>query len=293
MIHEKIYYPGKEKVYLESFILDDGMRFGESTKRPAVIVCPGGGYVYLSPREGEPVAAAYSAKGFQTFVLHYSIGWDVKNFTPLQEIDWAVGLVRKHADEWYIDEKKIFACGFSAGGHLALSGALLDTENKPDGLILGYPAVSLESRETTFLTRILTGKDELEGDERKWINLSESVTDSAPPLFVFTTAEDALTCRACLQLVSAYADHGLPCEFHLFQQGTHGLSLADASSADGSSRDVNPHVAKWLDLSAEWVTAVSGGLKFKDFSTSHIKDAVREMGVEIPGEKNEKDIRNA
>ena len=31
-------------------------------------MCPGGGYLYCSPREAEPVALSYAAKGFHSFV---------------------------------------------------------------------------------------------------------------------------------------------------------------------------------------------------------------------------------
>ena len=46
----------------------------------------------LSPREAEPVALAYAASGIQAFVLHYSLGWEVKGFNQaIKEMDWAIG----------------------------------------------------------------------------------------------------------------------------------------------------------------------------------------------------------
>ena len=42
-------------------------------ERPAMLVVPGGGYNMLSEREAEPVATAYYAQGFQTFILDYSL----------------------------------------------------------------------------------------------------------------------------------------------------------------------------------------------------------------------------
>ena len=41
---------------------------------PAVIVCPGGGYSMVSDREAEPVARAYFAAGYNTYILSYSVG---------------------------------------------------------------------------------------------------------------------------------------------------------------------------------------------------------------------------
>ena len=38
----------------------------------AMLVLPGGGFRFCSDREGEPVAMAYFAEGYQTFVLDYT-----------------------------------------------------------------------------------------------------------------------------------------------------------------------------------------------------------------------------
>ena len=40
--------------------------------RPAVVICPGGGYRYTSSRESESIAMQYLAAGMQAFVLYYN-----------------------------------------------------------------------------------------------------------------------------------------------------------------------------------------------------------------------------
>ena len=261
-------------------MLDSGLRLGQDTKRPAVIICPGGGYVYLSPREGEPVAAAYLAKGIDAFILNYSLGWDAVGFEPLKELDWAMAVVRERAEEWSIAPDKVFTAGFSAGGHLALAGGLLG-KTRPDGMILGYPAVSLTGDSTKVLGKLLLGKEELSGEDERIMDLTLAVTKDAPPLFVFTTAEDTLTFYPSLKLVQAYASLGLPCEFHLFQKGLHGYSLADEAAADGSSQVLNRAVSAWLDLSVEWLLSLSGGLEFKDYSTSRMGKELEKLGLSM------------
>ena len=42
-------------------------------QRPAVVICPGGAYRYLSPREAEPVALVFAAMGFNAFVAGYRV----------------------------------------------------------------------------------------------------------------------------------------------------------------------------------------------------------------------------
>lgn len=69
--------PGYPETSLEGYILDCELNLGQEKKRPAIVVCPGG-YVYCSPREAEPVALRYAAKGFHAFILRYSTGWNAE-----------------------------------------------------------------------------------------------------------------------------------------------------------------------------------------------------------------------
>lgn len=292
MHYERISYPDREKVYLDCYILNSGLKLGQSVNRPAVVICPGGGYVYLSPREAEPVAMAYAAKGIHAFVLNYSLGWDAKGFQPLKEMDWAISLIREHAKEWNVDPDKILSCGFSAGGHLALASGLLGQE-KPNGIILGYPAVNLSGAESGLMKQLLIGKQELSEQEEMWLNPVSQVTKNAPPLFVFTTGEDAMTRKMTLELVMEYEKKECLFEYHLFQKGPHGYSLANAASADGSSQVMSPHVEKWLDLSVEWIFQVFGELEFQDVSTSHIMEAIRELGITLPETTEKSGLDNA
>ena len=70
MIYEKVCLDeNNENVYLELYVPDD--IYGR--KKDSILVIPGGGYENIcSNREGEPVALAFTAKGFNAFVLHYS-----------------------------------------------------------------------------------------------------------------------------------------------------------------------------------------------------------------------------
>ena len=53
MIHTNL--PEHPDATLEGYILDCEITYGQEAKRPAIVVCPGGGYLYCSPREAEPV----------------------------------------------------------------------------------------------------------------------------------------------------------------------------------------------------------------------------------------------
>lgn len=89
------------------------------TKRPAIIVLPGGGYQYCSQRESDPAAFPYLAAGYQAFVLNYTVGENTIWSQPLDDYEQAVELIKSKAEEWEIDTSRIAVIGFSAGGHLA------------------------------------------------------------------------------------------------------------------------------------------------------------------------------
>lgn len=159
--------------FLQAYLLSPEITTGVSVKRPAIIILPGGSYLHKSYREGEPVAAQFSALGYQSFVFSYPTLWK-KKYTPedtdielnppapypeqVYDLYKVIALVRKNADAWGIDPHKIFLLGFSAGGHVAASAAVnwqnsayLEAagiknpeDAKPDACVLGYPMVDAE-----------------------------------------------------------------------------------------------------------------------------------------------------
>lgn len=111
--------PGNPKVTLSTYVLEDSLQYHTGLMRPAVLVLPGGGYTFISDREGDMIALAFAARGYHAFVLRYSVGAAAHVPAPVLEGFSAIALIREKAKEWHIDDKKIAVCGFSAGGHLA------------------------------------------------------------------------------------------------------------------------------------------------------------------------------
>ena len=274
--------PGHPEATLEGYILDCEISLGQEKRRPAIVVCPGGGYLYCSPREGEPIALRYAASGFHAFILRYSTGWDAKDFSPLQEVSWAIGMIREHADEWNIDPEKIATCGFSAGGHLALAAGLLG-ENKPNAMILGYPAVTTPNNPmSNFMVKLLTGKQNVTDEDCAKFSLENFITKDAPPVFMMATAEDGLSPYGALLVANTYSRLGMGYELHMFQHGPHGYALADYTTADGSNQVLNASFAHWHGLSVDWLYRIFGQPQFTDKSTSRMGKIMADMGL-IPG----------
>ena len=178
---------------------------GENTigwKRPALIVVPGGGYGSCSRREGAPIASAFFARGFQTFILRYITDGDKARYPEqLIELAAAVDYVKKHAQEFDVNEQEVFVVGFSAGGHLTanlaveyanvetLSGIALDC--KPTAVGLSYPVISNNYGHQGSYQNLLRGySDEEKQELLKKLNLDQLVTETTPPAFSWTTATD-------------------------------------------------------------------------------------------------------
>lgn len=270
--------PGHPEASLEGYLLDCEITLGLEKDRPAVLVCPGGGYVYCSPREGEPVALSYAARGFHAFVLRYSTAKDAAGFTPLEEVSWAIGYIRENAGQWHIAPDKIAVCGFSAGGHLALASGVL-AKNRPNAMILGYPAASAPNIPgADFLLKVLEGRNDVTDADAEKYDLISKITKQSPPVFLAATAEDMLTAYGALPVAKAYSDLGMPYELHVFQYGPHGYSLANEVSADGSEKNLDPAFAQWLELSVQWLHKTFGKLTFGDKSTHRMVQILKEMG---------------
>ena len=278
--------PGYPDATFEGYILDCEITLGQEKKRPAVIVCPGGGYVYCSPREGEPIALGYAARGIHAFVLRYSTGRNCAGFSPLKQISWAIGYLREMAEEWNIDPEKIATCGFSAGGHVALAAGVL-AENKPNAMILGYPATACPNMPgMNYMLKLLCGKEEVTDADAVPFELVHQINKDTPPAFLAATAEDMLTGFGALPVANAYSRLQKGYELHVFQYGPHGYALANEVTADGSSQVLDDAFSCWQELSVKWLMRTFGKPTFVDKSTSKMAKYLKELGVEMPGQKD-------
>lgn len=255
--------PSPRQTTLTTYILDEGnIRDSGGRKRPAVIVCPGGGYSFTSPREAEPIALKYCAAGFHAFVLDYSI--EPSAFpAAVSELSKAVAYVRKIADENNIDSDKIFVAGFSAGGHLAASigvhwnhpdvikySGISDGSNRPNGIILGYPVITGEEGRTHWgtISNFIGGRKEVE--PFAW--LENYVTEETPQTFIWHTFTDAaVPVISSLRFANALEAHKVKFEMHIYPDGPHGLSTADAITC--SPEGCVPAVTNWIDMSVRWI----------------------------------------
>lgn len=258
-------WEGQYKATLTTYLLDNSPEVDKNRTRSLVIICPGGGYRFVSEREAEPVALQFSAMGFHACILRYSI-YPAKFPTAITQLAKTVAYVRGHAKEWNVNSDKILVGGFSAGGHLAASlGTLwhekfledimqMPKENyKPNGMILCYPVISSGqyAHRDSFTALLQDQYDEL----LEKTSLEKQVTRNTPPAFLWHTFEDELVpIENTLLFVSAMNEQKIPFELHIYQRGGHGLSLANEETR--GENDHNPcqtECQNWITMAGTWL----------------------------------------
>lgn len=228
-------------VTLTAYIQEVDSEFGFS-KRPAMLVIPGGGYAMCSDREADPVATAYLKAGYQAFVLRYTCTSKGKWPLPLEDYEQAMALIEERAEEWHLDKTKIAVVGFSAGGHLAACAATV-AEHKPAAAVLVYPAIL---------------KDICDLCQPGMPYPHEHVTAETCPCF-FAAARDDRTVdisnTLCMEL--ALAEKGVAFESHIYSYGGHGFSTGEDWI---NTNSVCPRLPRWVPDSIEWLGEVMGKL---------------------------------
>ena len=110
---------------LYTYFLDNSHEIDPNRVRPVIVICPGGGYGWVSDREAEPIAMKFLGAGYHAVILRYSVAPAAHYPTALRQLAWTVAHLREHAAEYHIDPNKVVVAGFSAGGHLAASYGVL------------------------------------------------------------------------------------------------------------------------------------------------------------------------
>ncbi|EPC4574847.1 TPA: alpha/beta hydrolase [Klebsiella variicola subsp. variicola] len=284
--------------YFTTYLLESKISMNTYKKRPALIVCPGGAYLFKATKEGESVAIEFLSRGYNTFILNYSTLFpDRESFEmrsgensdilyPKQVIELleVINIVKKNSDEWGIDKDKIFILGFSAGGHVAGSVAVHWNNNamlqyltfipeneelKPSGVILCYPMLNGDilkyiqtderkeiSNQHSYIKKVIGGLENSQDHKMHGLDLSQFITSETPPIFLWHTTEDRITRAEDTTLfVSRLLKEGVPCEYHLFMKGKHGMGLCNSVAAKNSS-DINESCSYWINLADNWMRGI-------------------------------------
>jgi acetyl esterase/lipase len=191
----------------------------------AVIICPGGGFRWLSfDNEGTALARWLNSLGVTAFVLKYRVmrTGDPGENDPAEKAartkaaialatadgQQAIKLVRSRATEWHLAKDRIGILGFSAGGHVAVVAAMQrDPAARPDFAEFIYPGTPDELNPPT----------------------------DAPPMFLVQADDDK---------------SGLSAEMHIYSRGGHGFGM----------RKTGLPAESWTERLRDWL-GVQGLLK--------------------------------
>jgi acetyl esterase/lipase len=238
--YKNIHIENVQNPSLVPFVVEDG------NQKPAVVICPGGGYEILSwMKEGVEIAKWYNSIGISAFVLKYRL----KAYGHphiLSDALAAVKFVRENAGMYNIDAKKIGITGFSAGGHLAASASVhFAPESRPDFSVLVYPVISMVEPygHGGTMKNLFGGKTYEELGE--YYSPEKQVKDDTPPAFLVHTAEDTVVdVQNSIAYYNALREKGINVEMHLYHHGPHGFGMVDwMCSAAG---DWPGRCEKWL-----------------------------------------------
>lgn len=229
----------------------------DGTKKPCVIICPGGGYgILASQHEGTEVAKFFNGIGVHAVVLKYRIPsakhQEHKEIAPLQDAQQAIFMVRKNSKKWGIDANKIGIMGFSAGGHLASSLGVHYNDPKlkfkgkislrPDFQVLIYPVISFGKYAHLGSRNNLLSPDTTASLMNYYSNELQ-VNAQTPPAFLVHAKDDkAVPIENSQMYLAALKQHGVAGELYVYEKGGHGFGMKNKTSD-----------LRWTDALKAWL----------------------------------------
>lgn len=241
----------------------------EGEPRAAVIVCPGGSYHWLDrENEGTKVAQWLAGEGIAAYVLKYRVAGKFE-FTfkyrtlvrghrhpdMLCDLQRAIQLVRERY------KGPVGLMGFSAGGHLVMSGAEFFDTNflglygiepevslRPDFVAPIYPVVTFADRFVHKRSRLgLLGEwTVLAPDMRDSLSLEKHVRPDSPPVFLLNCKDDPVVDYHNSELLdSALSAQGVSHVYIQYPAGGHGFGADPAKQ--------NEFTGQWQKTFIEWL----------------------------------------
>lgn len=228
-------YPPNQYCLVDDYIINDGKT------HPFAMVCPGGGYSFVSYQyEGIDIAKELNKKGISAFILYYRV--EKKSHFPAPMDDLARGIkeIFDNIQKYPIDPSSYSIWGFSAGGHLAAS---FGTESmgykkynlpKPKTIILSYPVVTMDKKYAHEGSRTnLIGKEPTQ-DLINLTSIEKSVTENFPPTFIWCgDVDETVDPINSKMLADALKKLNVPVFYEVFPNVGHGVAVAKGTNAEG------------------------------------------------------------
>lgn len=246
----------------------------EGEPRAAIIICPGGSYHWLDSRgEGTLVAKELVKEGYLAYVLKYRVAGKFEYVSKYRsvlrgnrhpdmicDLQRAIQIVRTRFNG------PVGVIGFSAGGHLALSGGEFFGTNflekyglkpavslRPDFVAAIYPVVTMsDDRYVHKRSRLgLLGERAAHKQElRDSLSMEKHVRTDMPPVFVLNCLDDdVVEWHNSALLDSALSAKHVPHHYVQYEEGGHGFGA--------DSTKMNNQTAGWMAEYLSWLHNMS------------------------------------
>jgi acetyl esterase len=240
--------PGGVSLTLDAYVPEGEGPF------PAVIIVHGGGWVngtktsYVPPLF-EPLSKA----GFAWFSINYRLAPMYRFPAQAEDVDAAIRWVKKNANTYKVDVKRIALMGESAGGHLvAYAGARGKGDTKVAAVVPFYGVHDLNARTKTMgaigenVEKLLDISAPGPAAEEKMRAASPItyVHKGMPPfLMIHGTADKAVPYEQSPLMCAKMKEAGVPCEVFTVEGAPHGIGPWEK----------NPAFQKYKEKMVEWL----------------------------------------
>ena len=169
-----------------------------TVKKPAIAIFHGGGWIQGNASWAYDRAKHFADLGLVGVAVQYRLA-NRKDVSPIESMEDARDLfiwLRKNADKFGIDPNKIAGEGWSAGGHLVASAAILsDTvdgiSSVPDVMILKSPALDTNPKNDSYFQTLLLSKGYNPLDYSPLDKIEKN--KQLPPMLILQGETDRLT----------------------------------------------------------------------------------------------------
>lgn len=199
----------------------------QTDARPAFIFFHGGGWSSGQPENGHRLCEHWAARGMVAIAFEYRLAGS-DQITPVEciiDAKSAIRWMRAHATELGIDQGKIVATGGSAGGHLAVSTAMLEgfeepdedtsIRSSPDAVIVWSAAVNVV--EAPWFNQLLGDRADVRD-----CSPAHQVRPGLPPMALLHGTEDETVPYWTIEEFTAEMQQaGNRCELHAYEGAGH------------------------------------------------------------------------
>lgn len=236
----------------------------ELTNHSAVVVCPGGSYYYHAiKRESDAVAQWLQNLGFTACVLRYRVGISgARHPDMIEDLQRSIQLVRDSATCWNIAPNQVGVMGFSAGGHLVGTSAILGGDYlsplgmvpqvslQPDFCVMVYPVVTMQEPFVHQKSRYnLLRKGAKNVDIQRAFSLEQQVKSDMPPILLVQAKDDkTVMYQNSVMLNQALDKVNASHKFILYKTGGHGF---------GVEFDPNTDMYQWMSDFEQWYKSLT------------------------------------